>query len=219
MQRNGQTIFWIVFGLVLAWAGFVRAWGVWGRSFWMDEAAVASAVTDHSWRELLGQTDLPIAPMFAISTKLVGSLIVPPEVGLRLLPILFGIGCVPLTYLVMRTLRVPRVTALVGTALCASSPSLVIWSREVKQYQIEAFFSVLLALLVFKLRRCSVAKRQRILAGGIIVICMFGPWFGYGLIFSAVVLLALLVLLRPVFGSRRFAVAVATAGLCAMVVS
>lgn len=182
----------------------------------MDEAAVANAVTNHSGTELLRQTDLPLAPMFAISTKLVGSLISPPELGLRLLPILFGIGCVPLTYLVIRTLRVPRVTALVGMALCASSPSLVIWSREVKQYQIEAFFSVLLALLVFRLRRCGVAKRQRILAAGIIAICVFGPWFGYGLVFSAVTLLALLVLLRPVVGCRRIPVVVAITGLCAV---
>ena len=202
--------------MVLTWGVFVRTWGLSERSFWRDEAAVANVVLKFSYAELLTQEEVPIAPLFAVTTKLTNSLMSPPEVGLRLVSVICGIVCLPLIYLLLRTLRIARVTSLVGMTFCSSCPWLVIWSRELKHYEVEAFFAVLLALLVFRLRRCSIKRYQRMLAVGISGVCLIGPWFGYGFVFSGVSLLAVLVLLRPVFGSRKVTVITGMAGACVL---
>jgi hypothetical protein len=87
---------------------------------------------------------------------------------------------------------------MVGMALCASSPLLVIWSRELKQYEIEGFFSVLLALLVFRVRRSKIRRKRWIYTAGMALVCLLGPWFGYGIIFVAAVLTGVLIFLPPI---------------------
>jgi hypothetical protein len=203
VKSNRSLLFWLFFAAVFAWAVFVRTWSVGDRAFWMDEAWVANLVTRLPFQQLLKHTEEPIPPFFAVPTKLTSYLWLSPEIALRLLPMICGIAVVPLVYLVVRTLRIPPVTSLAVTTLCASSPLLVIWSRELKQYQIEAFFSILLAYLVFKTRRPTTTITRRVLAVSIIVICLLGPWFGYGFIFPAVTLLGILILLKPL-NSNRF---------------
>lgn len=209
----------MLFAGVLAWAVFVRVWGVSRRPFWMDEAAIANVVTDLSWQQLIQQTDLPVAPLFAVATKLASSILLPPEVSLRLLPMVCGILLVPLVYLMMRTLNIRPAVSLVAMTLCASSPWLVIWSRELKQYEIEAFLSVLLALFVFRLRRCTSAKQRWPVIAAIIAICVFGPWFGYGLIFSALTLVGILILLKPIAIPRKITLLTGLIALCILFVS
>jgi len=217
MRRKKRLLFLGEFLAVLSWAIFVRSWGVSKRSFWMDEASIANIVLDFPWIKLLYQTEIPLAPLFAIVTKLTGNIVSPPEIGLRLLPMICGIACVPLTYFLMRTLRIPRITALVGMTLCASSPWLVIWSRELKQYEVEAFFSVLLALLVLQLRRCTMKRQQWMLIGGIQMVCLVGPWFGFGFCFPAITLSAVLMFLPPIFGHRKVVVSTGIVALCVVV--
>jgi len=105
--RYRRWLVWSLLLLLIAWAIFVRAWAVSERPFWVDEAWVAYAATQQSYGQLFRQTDLPMPPLFAAATKLLGSIVGPPELGLRLLPIACGIACVPLSYLILRTLRVP----------------------------------------------------------------------------------------------------------------
>ncbi len=110
----------------------MRIGGLADRPFWRDEAWVAYAATEMDWLGLLGQSEFPMPPLFALSVKLCVGLPLPPELGLRMLPFLCGVLILPLSYAVARTLRAPRTVALTGMALIASSPLLVIWSRELR---------------------------------------------------------------------------------------
>lgn len=198
MTPRVRVAFLTVMVVVLAWGVFVRTWGLGSRAFWRDEACVADLVTRSSWGQLLRQSEVPSPPLFAATAKFLGSIGSPPEVALRLLPVLCGIACLPLSYLAARTLRAPRTMALAGMALSASSLILVIWSREFRQYSVEACVSVLLALLVFRVRRCPPTRGRAPLAAGILIVCLVGPWFGYGVLFPAAALLSLLLLRPPV---------------------
>ncbi len=194
----------------------MRIGGLADRPFWRDEAWVAHAATDLDWLGLLRQSEFPMPPLFALSVKLCVGLPLPPELGLRMLPFLCGVLILPLSYAVARTLRAPRTVALTGMALIASSPLLVIWSRELKQYELEAFISVLLALLVFRLRRNRGRRGRGPVAAGIVLLCAAGPWFGYGAVFPIAVLMGILIFLRPSSGSRRGSVALGLAGALAL---
>jgi hypothetical protein len=152
---------------------------------------------------VLNQTDVPCPPLFAASAKLGGSLIGTPEVGMRLLPVLSGILLLPLAYAAARSLRLPKMMALTGMALCAGSFMLANWSRELKQYQIEALLSVAAALLTFRIWLAGGKNRWRELAG-LAAIGLIGPWLGYGLIFSLLPLAGVLIVLPcPTPGGRR----------------
>ncbi len=188
---------------IVASGGFVRVWNLSGRPFWADEAWVARTVRDSSSVNLLCQTDVPLPPLFAVATKLIGHAMAPPELAYRLLPAFCGVLVLPLIYAVARTVRSPRTLAMGATGLCASSLMLVIWSRELKHYSFEALVSVLAALLVFRLRRCHATGTRRILVVGMVLLCAISPWLAYGTVFPLGALLPLLLFLQPQAGSRR----------------
>jgi len=196
MSRYSRRTSWafvvecLVIGLILGVGVYARARGLSQKPFWGDEAWVAEAAADRSYGNLFWQTDLPIPPLFAIVTKLVGSLVSPPELGFRLVPLTCGILVVPLSFWIVRLLRVPRTVALTAMALCAASPLLLQWSRELKQYECEAFLSSLVALLVvIHCRPCSRRAIWRIRAA-MIPLLFVCPWLGYGTVFPATALLA-----------------------------
>jgi hypothetical protein len=149
-----------------------------------------------SWHDF----DTPVPPLFATSAKLCATIITPPECGLRVPSMVCGIALVALVYATVRTAGASRSIALASTAFSAFSVSLVIWSRELKQYEAEAFLSVLVALLVFRMRRAAATGGRR--RGGevslLMLICLVGPWLGYGSVFPISALLALLI-----FGRAR----------------
>jgi len=198
---------------------FLRCWAVAQRPFWMDEAWVANAAVNLSYKELFFQTQLPIPPLFGLVVKLTGTLPGPAEFSMRLVPMLSGIGCVILSYLILRTLRVPRFTSLVGMAFCASSPMLVIWSRELKQYEVEALLSMLLALLIFKIRQSRSSRAWWGCTIAAVAVCLFGPWIGYGFLFAGAALMGAMVLLRPIRGYRRGTAVVGLVGLAVLICS
>jgi len=208
-----------MFALAIVWAIYLRFWGTWNRSLWMDEAAVANMVLDTSWTGLFTQTDIPVAPLFAVLVKFTGSLIAPPEVGYRLIPIIAGILCIPLVYLVMRSMRIPPAPSLFAMAICASSPWLVIWSRELKQYEVEALTSLILALCVMKLLYGPSDTRRLVWAIVAAITCLIAPWLGYGFLFAAFALFLALVIIRPKAGSRPFAVITAVVSVLVMLLS
>lgn len=208
-----HVAFGVSLGLLIAWGAFLRLWDLSGRPFWNDEAWVANTATLLSAGEIFRNTETPVPPLFALTVKAANRVFSPPEVGLRLFPALCGIAALPLAFVAIRTLRGPRTIALVGVGLCASSPMLIIWSRELKQYSVEAFFSVLLATLVFRLRRTGVERKRWQLVSAVVFVCAVGPWFGYSFVFPAASLLGILIVLPPRTGSRRSQMALGTVGL------
>ena len=214
--RSGRSVlFYVFFGLILGWAGFVRLWALGERPFWADEAWVATATSQLSYKQLLIQTDMPLPPFFAATVKFFGNWINPPEFGMRLVPALCGWACVPLVYLLARILRAPRSVALAAMSLMATSNIMVRWSRELKQYQVEGLCVLLLAIFVFRLRHCDRTRRAGYLAA-IVAICILGPWLGYGFVPPAIAMGFTMMLVPPHIGSRRTAVIDATTALAAL---
>lgn len=208
MRPVTRVSLWIVAIFILAWGSYLRAWNLGDKIFWRDEAWVAT-LAQQPWSVVLNQTDVPCPPLFAGAVKLT-SVVKPPEVGLRLLPVLCGIALLPLAYAAVRALRLPRMMALAGMALCAGSFMLANWSRELKQYPIEAFLSVAAAVLTFRLWQAGGKKRLPETAG-LALICLVGPWLAYGVVFALLPLLAVLIFLpsptpgRPRLGRQGLA--------------
>jgi hypothetical protein len=219
MQKNRRIVFNLLIAFILGWGVFVRFWGVWDRPFWGDEAWVAEAVSNLSWTELLHKNDVPLPPLFGVIVKAFGQLPGPPELTLRLFSVICGIVTLPLLYCVVRLLRLPCIAAVAVLAWAASSPYLVLWSRELKQYGIEAFLATLLALLVFHLRRQAMGRAFILHAATIVLICLLGPWMGYGIAFPACALGLLLLFFRPPSGRRIGVILTGLFALIALVVS
>jgi hypothetical protein len=205
--------------LVLLAGVYGRVAGFGTRPFWSDEAWVADAVRTRTYAQVLRQSAVPVPPLFGVAVKAIGSLTSRPEVGLRLVPLICGLAILPTAWLALRLLRLPRSIILVAMALLASSTMLVVWSRELKQYAVEAFLSIFLAFLVFRLRRARVGATWWLLAAGISVLCAVGPWLGYGFVFGAATLGGALVLLRPICGSRRASIAMGIVALAILGIS
>jgi hypothetical protein len=219
MRRLSSKYVWTMLIIIVGWGTFLRFWNLGARPFWCDEAWVALAVRDLSYASLLTQGDVPLPPLFAVAVKLFGNLPTAAEFAYRLLPALSGVLLLPLMYVAVRILRLPRTLAVAGVGLCASSIMLAIWSRELKQYSFEALLSVVMACLVFQARRCHSASCRWASGAAIVIVCLLGPWFGYGAVFPLCVLAAMLIVLRPERGPRRATVAIGLAGLLALTAS
>lgn len=199
MRRMNQCVCLGLLGSVLLAGGFVRVWRLPERGFWRDEAWVADTVLHNGFAHLLTQGDVPLPPLFAVVTKALGSAVGPPELGLRLLPLLCGLAVPLLAYLAARAAQAPCTLAATAAILCAFSLSLVIWSRALKQYEVEAFASTLAAWLTFGLGRWT-GTRRAVGAIGLGLVCLTAPWLGYSSVFA---LTALLVALTVMPGSGR----------------
>jgi 4-amino-4-deoxy-L-arabinose transferase-like glycosyltransferase len=136
----------LLFGLAV---GF-RLSELGSRDLWTDEAWVALAVLKPTPGEALaaGQSTPPfyVLTLWALARLLGGS-----EAVLRSLAFGFGVGTVFLFWPLARGLAGPG-AALLGLATVACSPALVYYSKELKQYSGDAFFAVLVFLLVERLR-------------------------------------------------------------------
>lgn len=216
MKDHGRTIFRVclVLAVVVGIYGRVHHFGQ--RPFWGDEAWVADTVLHNSYAQLFRQTEVPLPPLFSLAVKAIHAWYPHPETSLRLFPLLCGIALLPTAYLLLRTLRVPQGTLFSAMCLLSSSTMLVVWSRELKQYQVEAFTATLYALLVFRLRRSEQPVTRWMLGAGIVLVSVVGPWLGYGFVFAGASLPFALILLRPVAGSRRFCVVSGLVALLAL---
>lgn len=209
----------VVLAVIAVWGAFVRLWNVGARPFWRDEAWVAAALRDLSYADLLRQTDVPLPPLFAVTSKLVGQVVLPPEMGHRVPAAVWGMLVPPLVYLAARVLRAPRALALGAAGLAASSLMLVIWSRELKHYSFEGLISVLIAWLVFRARRARTRREYGLVGTAIVAVGVAAPWYAYGAVFPMLSVLPLLFWPAPRCGARRRGVWLGLAGLAALAAS
>ncbi len=188
MKRMSKSACFALLAAALLGGALFRVWHVRDRGFWRDEAWVADTVLHNGFAHLLTQGDVPLPPLFAVVTKALGSAVGPPELGLRLLPLFCGLAVPALAYLAARSALAPRTVAATAAILCAFSLSLVIWSRELKQYEVEAFFSTLAAWLTFGLGSWT-GTRRTVGAVGLGFVCVTAPWLGYSCVFALTALL------------------------------
>lgn len=208
----------MVFWGVLGWGVFLRCWQIGERPFWRDEAWLADELERQHWWGLIRQQDMPPSPpLFAVLAKASGRIVATPEIAYRLPALLAGMGCIPLTYAVARALRGSRWISLAGMTLSANGLMLVTWSRELRQYEVEAFVSLLMAWLVLRWQRSASSPFRGMMAGGLVLLCAAGPWLGYATVLTSAVLLLLPAVGKPRLGGRRAAVGLAAVGLAVLV--
>ena len=124
------------------------------RSFWLDEALLASNFLDRGWAALFapfhrGQA----APLgFLALEKLAAAVLGHGELALRLVPLLAGLATLALLPRVARR-YLTRAALPLGIALIALAPFLVYYSSEVKPYAFDALCSLVVLALAHDLAR------------------------------------------------------------------
>ena len=163
------------------------------KPFWRDEAWVASLVG----RPLRDAIDLhlPVPIGFVALTKLADWLPgLPPEVSYRLLPMICGIIALPLLYHLAYSLSGSRTIAVIGLWLASGLPALVYYSRELKSYEIDFLFAVLVPLLALRLFECDAAAKtgsgRTVTVIALLASLTAAPWLSFGSFFPVAATLA-----------------------------
>jgi Dolichyl-phosphate-mannose-protein mannosyltransferase len=150
------------------------------RPLWLDEAALAINIRERTFAGLTKPLDwgqgAPIG--FLWLEKTVCSLMGTSEYSLRLIPLIAGLLCLPVFFLVcLRLFDV--LTAIVGLSLFAVAESFIYYSSEVKQYSTDTLVALTLVLLCIEAVRSQRTVWMWLLGlGG-----LFGLFFSHPAIF------------------------------------
>ncbi|MDP3183079.1 MAG: glycosyltransferase family 39 protein [Desulfobaccales bacterium] len=147
-RLSGDAILLLV--LILALGVFVRVYALGGRDLWTDEAWLALAALKSTPAEALAARQ-STPPFYVLTLWAAAKFLGGGEAALRSLSCFFGLGTLLLFWPLARGLASPA-AALLGLATVAFSPVLVYYAKELKQYSGDAFFAVLVLLLVERLR-------------------------------------------------------------------
>jgi hypothetical protein len=141
-RSRQQLVLWVVIalGIALRLVQYQPS-----RSLWHDEAALGANIIQRSFAELLQPLDFhqgaPIG--FLMAEKIAALTLGNTDWGLRLIPVLCGIVCLPVFYRVAR-LYVSVDAALVALTLFAIGRGPVYYSAELKQYSSDVLITLLL---------------------------------------------------------------------------
>lgn len=141
-------VFWLVVGITALGAA-VRLSTLGLQSYRHDEAVTAGRVLGgtfgHAMHEVWRGESTP--PVYYALAWLWSQVFGVHEVGLRLLSALFGIGTIPVSFLIGRTL-IGRRAGIALAALTATNPMLLWYSQDARAYALLVLFSSL-GLLFF----------------------------------------------------------------------
>ncbi len=152
-QIPSRYLFGPAFLLIFGLGAFFRVHDLGGRNLWTDEAWVALAALQGTPQAALaaGQST---PPLYLLSVWALAQIGGGSEAVLRSLSLFFGLGTLVLFWPLARSLA-SRSAALLGLCVVAFSPVMVYYAKELKQYSGDAFFAVLIFLLVERLRRAD----------------------------------------------------------------
>lgn len=144
----------------------VRWWD--GRSLWRDEAALAVAFLDRSYRGLLEPLDFDVTAGvgFLWLTELAFETLGRDDRALRVWPLLAGLVMLPLFAGVLRRLVSPA-AGLVALALLAGLEPLVYYASELKAYAIDAAAAVAVLWAALRAREPGAAGGRLVTLGAI----------------------------------------------------
>jgi Dolichyl-phosphate-mannose-protein mannosyltransferase len=190
LDRLVMLATWAVVALGIAVR--VRQWAF-GRSFWADEDGLWLAMHGRGYAALTeplpsGQA-APIGWLW--SEHLVMSVFGDGERAARLLPLLFGCGALVLAAVLARSV-LGGPAALATTILVATSPLLVYYSNEFKQYSADVFWSLALLLIAAVLLDRPLRARSAALLAAFLATCI---WFSHAAVLTAAGVLGALGLL------------------------
>ncbi|MDD2235761.1 MAG: glycosyltransferase family 39 protein [Kiritimatiellae bacterium] len=175
----------LLIGLVV-WQGFVLRLRQYffNRSLWLDEAFIAVAIRDGSWREACIpplEYSHVVPPLFAACSKLVISVLGPQDYIFRLIPLFFGCAALVLFYYLVREIFSRRFLPVFFSVLLFScSPTLLYYSTEFKQYIGDVFITVFCLLAWCVCRKNTdgwIGWWLLVLTGAV------GVWFSFPLVF------------------------------------
>jgi len=148
---------WLLFACVILLGILIRVTALGYRSLWIDEAWVANLIgSDDYLRTILLEKPAywsPLPFLFAVSTKLAVTLFGDSETTLRMVPCLFGIASLAVFCSLGRELFRESRLWMVPAGLVALHNWAAYYSKELKQYSGEVFFSALLLYLFMRLSR------------------------------------------------------------------
>ena len=121
------------------------------RSLWLDEAMLALNIMDRDiiglMRPLAYEQVAPVLFLFLEKVNII--LFGDSEYAFRLLPLIFGILSLPLAYRFTKAISGNTIAALISLLFFATSPLLICFSTELKQYESDVFCTLCLLTLGF----------------------------------------------------------------------
>ena len=162
---------------------FIRLFQLDWRSLWLDEACLANIIVKDDFEQVFN-IDLYSGfafppPLFTSIIHLISNTFGPNEYNLRFLSAFAGILCIPFVYILSKRFF-DQYTATIALFLCSFNSILIFYSRELKQYTIEALFT-LLAIYFAEKAVLNDNKRTYLF---LFLICLFGFGFAHSFIFT-----------------------------------
>ncbi len=131
------------------------------RSLWRDEAALVYNVLHRGYggfsRPLSFEQGSP--PGFLYGEKAVTQLFGGSELALRAIPLIAAIAALGIAFVLVRR-HLGQTAGLVSLCLCATSPWLVYYASEVKQYSVDVFMAELVVLAASQVWRTGYTRRS-----------------------------------------------------------
>jgi hypothetical protein len=185
---DGRLLRWLAVAGVAVAIG-VRVLLLGDKPFWRDEAWVAD-ISRGTVPAILSST-MPTPVGFVLLAKLTGQLPgLPPEISLRLAPLLCGLAAVVALPRLARALGATPTVALTVLLLAAGSPPLVYYSRELKHYGADLLLAILVPLLAIRLFGLDAEARERDPPGAgmrpLLVALVVAPWVSFASAFPIV---------------------------------
>lgn len=182
-QATPQTRLGLAFALLIGLGLFLRIWQyAFNRSLWLDEAYLATSIVSRTMGDLLTHplANDQVAPLgFLWLVKISVLLWDDSDLALRLVPLLSGCLSVLVAWrIALLTLNHP-VARLLFVGLVSSSPVLVYYSSELKQYSGD----VLVAMLILWAGAAFRAERWRSGAAVLALTGALGVWLSHPAVF------------------------------------
>jgi hypothetical protein len=182
------------------------------RSLWADEGSLAVNLTGRSFLQLAAPLQLEqAAPIGYLWLEKAATLALgESEPALRLVPLLAGLGALPLFYGLVRDLMERR-EALIAIALFALSEPLIFYASECKPYAVDVFVTLVVTRAGLASVRKGASARG---AAGLALAGTIGLWLSLPAVFvCAAWALALGVAASRRGDARAWATALGVAGL------
>jgi hypothetical protein len=170
---------WIL--AALAVAAIARMAWLAEKPLWRDEAWVAVLARDAAGAFELNPRPVPAGFLFLTGVALRVP-VLPPEVGLRLLPLAAGLLTVALLPLLARSLGGERGAPTAAAWIAAGLPVLVYYSRELKPYALDGLLAVAVPWLAWRTLGEGATPRPRDVAA-LSAMLAVAPWVTFGSVF------------------------------------
>ena len=145
---------------------FLRTYGLDAESYWLDEViSLSMAQSDIGSIANPPQWEVHVLPLYYLLLHFWVGIAGTGEFGVRLLSVLFGVLCIPVTFLIGRLLFDSDEVGLMGALILTFSMFHLRYSQEARMYSLLALTSLVCMYLFLR----SLKENRGLL------------WFGYGL--------------------------------------